>query len=244
MDDLESVDQQLVPGARHMQPGERHLLQNAGRDDDQALSCGNAFDRSKQQPIERRLPRFHFSSRRSRAYRLLEVSRGRFNRRARRQRVRRHGVLRHHPRIAVRLPEPILQQHRVGIEHLALDPRGARRLRSGHRGGRRILASQARFGNRISIRQLIELLFERCDESRILRGLRRVEGLRFGVDAALQRAQLVERGRRSVRARTGSALHQQLQQTARPAALADLEGLCRMATTGIGRMLRHEHADE
>ena len=76
----------------------------------------------------------------------------------------------------------------------------------------------------------------------IFRGLRRVEGLRFGVDAALQGAQLVERGRGSVRARTGSALHQQLQQTARPAALAGFEGLRRMAAVGIGRMLRHEHA--
>ena len=80
MDDLESVDQQLVPGARQMQRGERHLLQNAGRDDDQALPCRNVFDRSKQQPIEGRLARFPFSNRRPRAYRLLELSRGGFNR--------------------------------------------------------------------------------------------------------------------------------------------------------------------
>ncbi len=231
------------------QPGKRHLLKAAWRDDQQALAGGQGAEGIEQQRAQRGGGRARSGTlrarrpagRRRRRDRGAAVLGGGFDRRTRGEPVRRERPLRHDPGVARGLAEHVLDEHRVGIEDLALDRVGRQRLRAGHGRGTRRLALQACFSQTELIRQLGQLPRERGRVG-AFRALRGVGSLRLRVDPLLQPAQLVDR--RGLRARgIGAHVHHHLEEASCPRALADLERLSIEAGRRLRLVLRHQHVD-
>ena len=230
--------------ARDWEHRKRHVLQRAVRDDEQTFAGQPGRDRTEhhlaQAPRGFRQPGMVAAGRQQ----IEELPRRLLDLFPVRQLVARHQVRADRPDVAAILSERVLQEERLGVEHLRLNL--AKRERLGLRDRRVARARASDLGLRVLV-----LAFELGDGlvhcRRLLRRVRSREELRllgpFPVHLQCERTLTIKQGDIHALPDTGAGLGEQLEQTARARPFARLERQDVEALRGACRVEPHEDVD-